>query len=57
MTPVNLIRQLVTHPYRFLTTNPMAVYDTLYGVTGMLFALAIPLVWRRLGAGTASSCC
>jgi hypothetical protein len=38
------------HPYRYLTTDPMAVYDTLYGVTGMLFAFAIPFVWRRFGA-------
>jgi hypothetical protein len=50
MAPVNLIRVLVTHPYRYLTTNSMAVYDTLYGVTGILFALAIPFVWRRFGA-------
>jgi Dolichyl-phosphate-mannose-protein mannosyltransferase len=48
--PVNLVRQLVTHPYRYLTTDPMAPYDSLYGVTGILFALAIPFVWRRLGA-------
>jgi hypothetical protein len=47
---VNLVRQLVTHPYRYLTTDPMAPYDSLYGVTGILFALAIPFVWRRLGA-------
>ena len=29
----------------------MAPYDTLYGVTGILFVLAIPFVWRRFGAG------
>ena len=29
----------------------MAVYDTLYGVTGILFVAAIPFVWRRFGAG------
>jgi hypothetical protein len=51
MAPVNLVRQLVTHPYRYLTTDPMAPYDTLYGVTGILFVVAIPFVWRRLGAG------
>ena len=28
----------------------MALYDTLYGVTALLFAAAIPFVWRRLGA-------
>jgi hypothetical protein len=50
MTPVSLVRRLVTEPYRYLTTEPVAVYDTLYGVTGILFALAIPFVWRRFGA-------
>jgi hypothetical protein len=48
--PVSLVRQLVVHPYLYLTTNPMAVYDTLYGVTGILFAVMVPLVWRRFGA-------
>jgi hypothetical protein len=51
LTPVRLVWQLVTQPYLYLTTNPMAVYDTLYGVTGILFAAAIPFVWRRFGAG------
>jgi mannosyltransferase PIG-V len=51
LTPVRLVRRLVTHPYLYLTTDPMAVYDTLYGVTGMLFVAAIPFVWRRFGAG------
>jgi hypothetical protein len=32
------------------TTDRMAVYDTLYGITAILFALAIPFVWRRFGA-------
>lgn len=48
--PVALLRQLFTHPYRYLTTNPMALIDTLYGVTGIAFVLAAPFVWRRLGA-------
>jgi Dolichyl-phosphate-mannose-protein mannosyltransferase len=48
--PAALLRQLFTHPYRYLTTDPMASIDTLYGVTGMAFVLAVPFVWRRLGA-------
>jgi hypothetical protein len=44
------VRRLVTEPYRYLTTERMAVYDTLYGVTGILFVLSIPFVWRRFGA-------
>jgi hypothetical protein len=48
--PVDLLRQLLTHPYAFLTTGPMALYDTLYGVTALAFAAMIPFVWRRFGA-------
>ena len=49
--PLRLIGRLVTHPYLYLTTDRMALYDTLYGTTGILFVLAVPFVWRRLGAG------
>jgi hypothetical protein len=49
MTPVGLVRRLVTEPYHYLVTEPMAIYDTLYGVTGILFALATPFVWWRFG--------
>lgn len=49
--PVNLMRQLLTHPYAFLATEPMALYDTLYGVTALAFAASIPFVWRKFGAG------
>jgi Mannosyltransferase (PIG-V) len=48
--PAALLHQLFTHPYRYLTTEPMAVIDTLYGVTGIAFVLATPFVWWRLGA-------
>jgi hypothetical protein len=50
MGPVQLGLRLFTHPYRYLTTDRMALYDTLYGVTGVLFLLAVPFVWRRFGA-------
>ena len=50
MAGVELVERLVTHPYVYLTTDPMAPYNTLYGITGILFALAIPFVWRRFGA-------
>jgi hypothetical protein len=49
--PIDLLRQLLTHPYLFLTSQPMALYDTLYGVTALLFAASIPFVWQRFGAG------
>jgi hypothetical protein len=49
--PARLIRHLVTHPYAYLAGDPIAPYETLYGVTGILFALAIPFVWMKFGAG------
>src|SRR5258706_222110 len=49
--PLQLVKQLATHPYVYLASDPMAPYDTLYGVTGILFLIAIPFVWRRFGAG------
>jgi len=48
--PVDLMRQLLTHPYVFLTTGSMALYDTLYGVTALAFVAMVPLVWHRFGA-------
>jgi mannosyltransferase PIG-V len=50
LAPTRLILQLSTHPYLYLTTERMAPYEALYGVTGILFLLAVPFVWRRLGA-------
>ena len=50
MAPLGLAGRLLTHPYRYLTTDPMALYDSLYGVTGTLFMAAVPFVWRRFGA-------
>jgi hypothetical protein len=48
--PAQLVGQLLTHPYRYLTTERAALYDTLYGATGILFLVAVPFIWRRLGA-------
>lgn len=50
MAPVRLLENLLTQPYTFLTGTPGALYETLYGVTGILFLAAIPFVWRRFGA-------
>ncbi len=49
--PFTLLAHLATHPYAYLAGDRMAPYDTLYGVTGILFLVAIPFVWRRFGAG------
>jgi hypothetical protein len=48
---VQLVHVLATHPYQYLAGQPMAPYDTLYGLTGIAFVLMIPFVWRRFGAG------
>jgi Mannosyltransferase (PIG-V) len=53
LASVRLIQRLATHPYLYLTTDPMAPYDTLYGMTGVLFVVAVPFVWRRLGGAYA----
>jgi hypothetical protein len=49
--PALLVSRLLRHPYVYLTTDPMAPYDMLYGVAGLLFLAAVPLIWWRLGAG------
>ena len=49
----HLVRALVTHPFSFLSTGHAAPYDTLNGLTALVFVLAVPLVWWRLGAGYA----
>jgi hypothetical protein len=47
---VVLLSELVTRPYHYITTDPMAPYDLLNGLTGLVFILALPLVGRRIGA-------
>lgn len=41
---------LLTRPIEYLSTERMALYDTLNGVSGLLFVSAVPLVWYRFGA-------
>ena len=48
--PLHLIAQLATQPAAYLTTDRMAPYDTLHGLTAISFILLIPFVWRKLGA-------
>jgi hypothetical protein len=48
---VRLVGNLLTRPYSYLTTEPMAPYDTLNGLAAIIFVASIPLVWRRFGAG------
>jgi hypothetical protein len=48
--PVRLIGALLAHPFTYLATEPMAPYDTLNGVTALVFIVATPFVWQRYGA-------
>lgn len=50
IAPMWLITRLLLHPYAYLAGDRMAPYDTLYGMTGILFLAVVPLIWRRLGA-------
>jgi 4-amino-4-deoxy-L-arabinose transferase-like glycosyltransferase len=47
--PVGLLDKLLMHPYTYLTSDPNAIYDTLYGVTGLVFLGLTVVVWRRFG--------
>jgi mannosyltransferase PIG-V len=53
VAPVHLLQLLLTHPYAYLAGDRMAPYDTLNGLPAIVFAVSIPFVWRRLGAGYA----
>lgn len=50
-TPVvTLVVNLATRPVTYLTTDPVAPYDTLNGSMAIVAIAAIPFVWRRFGA-------
>jgi hypothetical protein len=51
MALVRLVQTLITHPYAYLAGARVAPYDTLNGVTALIFVAATPIVWWRLGAG------
>jgi len=53
IAPFQLIQRLVTEPYAYLLRDKIALYETLYGVTGICFLAITPMVWRRFGAGYA----
>ena len=48
---MRLAWELLTRPYGYLTSGGMAPYDTLNGLAGIAFVIAVPFVWVRLGAG------
>jgi hypothetical protein len=50
---LTMLHLVVTQPYQYLTSEPMGPYDLLNGAAAVALLLAVPLVWRRLGAGYA----
>lgn len=47
---VGLAGRLATQPFEYLTTDRLAPYDTLNGLTAIACVLLTPIVWWRLGA-------
>ena len=47
--PWQLATKLVTEPRHYFRTDPMALYDTLYGLCAIIFIVSIPFVWMRFG--------
>jgi len=45
---------LLTRPYQFLSTEPMAPYDTMNALSAAAALALVPLVWRRFGLGYAA---
>lgn len=46
---VDLVRALWERSYQFLSTERMAPYDSLNGVTALSCLAALPFIWHRLG--------
>jgi len=46
----SLAGELLSRPYAYLASGGMAPYDTLNGLAGLAFVVAIPFVWVKLGA-------
>jgi hypothetical protein len=53
VAPLRLLEHLFTRPYAYLVADQNAVYDTLYGLTGIVFLALTPFVWRRFGGAYA----
>lgn len=47
---LRLAVNLLTRPYTYLASEPMAPYDTLNGLAALVVVASVPFVWRRLGA-------
>jgi hypothetical protein len=52
--PYAIVHALVTRPISFITTEPMAPYDTLNAIAAAAALAAAPFVWRRFGGAYAA---
>lgn len=52
-TFASLLQALLTRPYEFLTTERMAVYDTINAAAALVALTLVPLIWTRFNAGYA----
>ena len=50
---VGLLRALLERPYQFLTTERMAIYDSLNAFAAIGALALVPLIWKRFNAGYA----
>jgi hypothetical protein len=48
-----LLHVVLTQPYQYLTSEPMAPYDLLNGGAALALIISVPFVWRRFGAAYA----
>lgn len=46
--------QLLTRPYQFMVTQPMAPYDTLNALAATAALVLVPFIWQRFGRGYAA---
>jgi Mannosyltransferase (PIG-V) len=49
-----IAEQLLTRPYQFIVSEPMAPYDTLNALMATGALIAVPFVWQRFGRGYAA---
>ena len=49
-----IAQALLTRPYQFIATEPMAPYDTLNALAAAGALAAVPFVWMRFGRGYAA---
>ena len=46
---IHLVHDVTSRPIVYIATVPNAIYDTLNGLTAIVFILAVPIVWLRFG--------